>query len=198
MIPRKFPIMVFPIIGSNLIIEARPTEILLNGFDIVYESRHFFFSFAGNPLPSVTWNVRGDNPNNVRGIALDNNTVANVLRIDRVHRESHGKMLVCEASNIPNTFQLSKSVTMNVYCEWILHIMLIILLFIIMIIEILKIEKILTQVYRSSLFLFSRQTYFRSRCFVFRRILDFEISLWFKNIIKALSLCLHFYNVTWL
>lgn len=45
----------------------------------------------------------------------DDNTVANVLRIDHVRRENLGRKLICEASNMPNIIQLSTSVTMNVY-----------------------------------------------------------------------------------
>lgn len=73
--------------------------------------------FAGSPLPRVVWNVRGENPDNEHGIRIGENVVANVLRIDHVRRESHGTELVCEASNMQNTVQLSTSVTMNVYRE---------------------------------------------------------------------------------
>lgn len=71
----------------------------------------------GNPLPHVTWNILGENLGHSYSIRRNGNTVANVLRIDRVYRENHGKRLVCEASNLPNTIQLSASVIMDVYRE---------------------------------------------------------------------------------
>jgi hypothetical protein len=61
------------------------------------------------------WNVRGESAEYTYN--TDENTVTSVLRIDRVHRESLGRKLVCEASNIQNTIQLTTSVTMNVYRE---------------------------------------------------------------------------------
>jgi len=76
---------------------------------------HIFIFHAGNPLPRLIWNIRGENIDSTYGIKIDDNTVANVLRIDHVRRESHGKKLICEASNMLNTIQLSTSVTMNVY-----------------------------------------------------------------------------------
>jgi len=74
-----------------------------------------FIFHAGNPLPRLTWNIRGENIDSTYDIKIDESTVANVLRIDRVYRESLGKTLICEASNMPNTIQLSTSVTMDVY-----------------------------------------------------------------------------------
>lgn len=74
---------------------------------------------TGNPLPRVTWNVRGDDPAaNDRGFGIDDDTVTNVLRIDRVHRDNHGKLLVCEASNVPDVVQLTVAVVMDVYREY--------------------------------------------------------------------------------
>lgn len=49
---------------------------------------------------------------------MDDQTVSNLLRIDRVHRDSHGKHLVCEASNMPDIVQLSMLVIMDVYSEY--------------------------------------------------------------------------------
>jgi hypothetical protein len=61
------------------------------------------------------WNIRGENIDSSYEMKIDDNTVANVLRIDHVHRENLGRELICEASNMPNTIQVSTSVTMNVY-----------------------------------------------------------------------------------
>jgi len=66
-------------------------------------------------LPRLTWNVQGENIESTDNIKIDDNTVENVLRIDHVHRESLGRKLICEASNMQNTIQISTSVTMNVY-----------------------------------------------------------------------------------
>lgn len=82
------------------------------GQDVIYR-----FFFTGHPSPRVMWNVRGDNINDMYGTRIDDQTVANVLRIDRVHRTNLGRKFVCEASNVPNTVQLSTSVTVDVYRE---------------------------------------------------------------------------------
>lgn len=75
--------------------------------------------FTGTPLPRVTWNVRGDDPAvDDRGYPIDDETVTNVLRIDRIHRDSHGKLLICEASNVPDVVQLTMAVVMDVYRKY--------------------------------------------------------------------------------
>lgn len=79
---------------------------------------YVFIFYAGNPLPSLRWNIRGENIDSTYDIEIDDNTVANVLRIDHVRRENLGRKLICEASNMPNIIQLSTSVTMNVYCKF--------------------------------------------------------------------------------
>ncbi|XP_025422622.1 hemicentin-1-like [Sipha flava] len=84
------------------VMENRPLEVACKAYD-------------GNPLPRVMWNVRGESAEYTYN--TDENTVTSVLRIDRVHRESLGRKLVCEASNIQNTIQLTTSVTMNVYLK---------------------------------------------------------------------------------
>lgn len=76
---------------------------------------YVFIFYTGNPLPRLRWNVRGEDIDSTYGIEMNDNTVANVLRIDHVHRENLGKKLICEASNMPNIIQISTSVTMNVY-----------------------------------------------------------------------------------
>ncbi|XP_060858904.1 hemicentin-1-like [Metopolophium dirhodum] len=87
------------------VMENEPLEITCKAYD-------------GNPLPRLTWNIRGENNiDSTYGIEIDDSTVANVLRIDHVHRENLGRKLICEASNMPNTIQISTSVTMNVYLK---------------------------------------------------------------------------------
>ncbi|CAI6357930.1 unnamed protein product [Macrosiphum euphorbiae] len=88
------------------VMENEPLEITCKAYD-------------GNPLPRLTWNIRGENnlDSTIYGIEIDDNTVANVLRIDHVHRENLGRKLICEASNMKNTIQISTSVTMNVYLK---------------------------------------------------------------------------------
>ncbi|XP_029346856.1 hemicentin-1 [Acyrthosiphon pisum] len=88
------------------VMENEPLEITCKAYD-------------GNPLPRLTWNIRGENNiiDSTYGIEIDDTTVANVLRIDHVHRENLGRKLICEASNMPNTIQISTSVTMNVYLK---------------------------------------------------------------------------------
>lgn len=75
------------------------------------------FFYTGSPSPRVMWNTLGVNVDNTYSVESEK-VVTNVLRIDRVHRDSLGKKLECEASNLPNKIQLKTSVTMNVYREY--------------------------------------------------------------------------------
>ncbi|VVC29732.1 Fibronectin type III,Immunoglobulin subtype,Immunoglobulin-like domain,Immunoglobulin-like [Cinara cedri] len=85
------------------ILEDGPFEIACKAYD-------------GSPPPRVMWNLHGMNVDNTYSVEREN-VVVNVLRIDRVQRDSLGKKLECEASNIPNIVQLRTSVTMNVYLK---------------------------------------------------------------------------------